>query len=189
MQHVQGAIIAGALTEIVIGASGLIGKLLKFVGPITIAPTVSERQMEKTSGTFCSATRVSKIVAAHTVSPTASSAPAAAGHYGPAGAAKAEDELLIVLSGECATFVSWLDADEPLVRAYAACILANIAFLEAGQKQVLDAQGVAPLVRLLKTKDNKKVTLHSTAAVQNITYKNAECCHASAVAAHARGIL
>ena len=93
-------------------------------------------------------------------------------------AAKAEDDLLIVLSGESETFVSWLDADEPLVRAYAACILANIAFLEAGQKQVLDAQGVAPLVRLLKTKDNKKVTLHSTAAIQNITYKNAECCHA-----------
>jgi len=41
MQHVQGAIIAGALTEIVIGASGLIGKLLRFVGPITIAPTIA----------------------------------------------------------------------------------------------------------------------------------------------------
>jgi len=93
-------------------------------------------------------------------------------------AAKAEDELLIVLSGECATFVSWLDAEEPLVRAYAACILANIAFLEAGQRQVLHAQGVSPLLRLLKTKDNKKVTLHSTAAIQNITYKNAECCAA-----------
>jgi nucleobase transporter 1/2 len=41
MQHVQGAIIAGALTEIVIGASGLIGKMLRFVGPITIAPTIA----------------------------------------------------------------------------------------------------------------------------------------------------
>ena len=41
MQHVQGAIIAGAITEIIIGSSGLIGKLLKFVGPITIAPTIA----------------------------------------------------------------------------------------------------------------------------------------------------
>lgn len=41
MQHVQGAIILGALAEIVIGFSGLIGKLLRFVGPITIAPTIA----------------------------------------------------------------------------------------------------------------------------------------------------
>jgi solute carrier family 23 (nucleobase transporter), member 1 len=41
MQHVQGAIILGALAEISIGASGLIGKLLKYVGPITIAPTIA----------------------------------------------------------------------------------------------------------------------------------------------------
>ena len=41
MTHVQGAIILGAITEIVIGASGLIGKLLRFVGPITIAPTIA----------------------------------------------------------------------------------------------------------------------------------------------------
>ncbi len=41
MQHVQGAIIAGSLFEIAIGASGLIGFLLRFVGPITIAPTIA----------------------------------------------------------------------------------------------------------------------------------------------------
>ena len=41
MQHVQGAVIAGALFEIAIGASGLIGKILRFVGPITIAPTIA----------------------------------------------------------------------------------------------------------------------------------------------------
>ena len=41
MQHVQGAIIAGAIFEIIIGASGLIGKILRFVGPITIAPTIA----------------------------------------------------------------------------------------------------------------------------------------------------
>ncbi len=41
MQHVQGAIILGALCEIVIGATGLIGRLLRFVGPITIAPTIA----------------------------------------------------------------------------------------------------------------------------------------------------
>ncbi len=41
MQHVQGAIILGAVAEIAIGASGLIGKMLRFVGPITIAPTIA----------------------------------------------------------------------------------------------------------------------------------------------------
>ncbi|MFQ6677522.1 MAG: uracil-xanthine permease family protein [Fidelibacterota bacterium] len=41
MQHVQGAIIAGSLVEIFVGASGMIGRLLKFVGPITIAPTIA----------------------------------------------------------------------------------------------------------------------------------------------------
>lgn len=41
MQHVQGAVIAGAVFEIVIGYTGLVGRLLKFVGPITIAPTIA----------------------------------------------------------------------------------------------------------------------------------------------------
>jgi len=40
IQHVQGAIIVGALVEIVVGYSGLVGRLLRFVGPITIAPTI-----------------------------------------------------------------------------------------------------------------------------------------------------
>jgi len=41
MQHVQGAIIAGALVEIILGYTGLVGKMLRFVGPITIAPTIA----------------------------------------------------------------------------------------------------------------------------------------------------
>jgi uracil-xanthine permease len=41
MQHIQGAIIAGALFEIVIGYTGLVGRVLKYVGPITIAPTIA----------------------------------------------------------------------------------------------------------------------------------------------------
>jgi len=41
MQHVQGAIIAGALVEIAVGASGLVGRMLRFIGPITIAPTIA----------------------------------------------------------------------------------------------------------------------------------------------------
>ncbi len=41
LQHLQGAVIAGSLFEIVIGYSGLVGKLLRFVGPITIAPTIA----------------------------------------------------------------------------------------------------------------------------------------------------
>ncbi|MCB9553416.1 MAG: solute carrier family 23 protein [bacterium] len=41
MQTVQGAIIVGALVEIAIGYSGLVGRLRRFIGPITIAPTIA----------------------------------------------------------------------------------------------------------------------------------------------------
>ena len=41
LQHIQGAIILGSLVQIVLGYSGLVGKLLRFVGPITIAPTIA----------------------------------------------------------------------------------------------------------------------------------------------------
>jgi len=41
LQHIQGAVIVGALFEIVIGFSGLMGKMLRFVGPVTIAPTIA----------------------------------------------------------------------------------------------------------------------------------------------------
>ncbi|MCA9550438.1 MAG: solute carrier family 23 protein [Myxococcales bacterium] len=41
MAHVQGAIIAGAFVEIAVGYSGLVGRLLRFVGPVTIAPTIA----------------------------------------------------------------------------------------------------------------------------------------------------
>lgn len=41
LQHIQGAVIIGALFEILVGASGLVGKLLRFVGPVTIAPTIA----------------------------------------------------------------------------------------------------------------------------------------------------
>jgi nucleobase transporter 1/2 len=39
--HVQGAIIAGAFVEMAVGYSGLVGRLLRFVGPVTIAPTIA----------------------------------------------------------------------------------------------------------------------------------------------------
>ncbi len=41
LQHIQGAVIAGSIFEIAIGFSGLMGKLLRFVGPVTIAPTIA----------------------------------------------------------------------------------------------------------------------------------------------------
>lgn len=41
MQTVQGAIIVGALAEIIIGYTGLVGRLRRFIGPITIAPTIA----------------------------------------------------------------------------------------------------------------------------------------------------
>lgn len=39
--HVQGAIIAGAFFEILLGATGLAGAVLRFVGPVSIAPTIA----------------------------------------------------------------------------------------------------------------------------------------------------
>jgi nucleobase transporter 1/2 len=41
LQHVQGAVIAGSFFEMLIGFSGMMGRLLRFVGPITIAPTIA----------------------------------------------------------------------------------------------------------------------------------------------------
>ena len=41
LQHIQGAVIAGSFFEMLIGYSGLMGRLLRFVGPITIAPTIA----------------------------------------------------------------------------------------------------------------------------------------------------
>ncbi|MCP3920927.1 MAG: xanthine permease [bacterium] len=41
LQHVQGAVIVGSVFEMVVGFSGLVGLLLRFVGPITIAPTIA----------------------------------------------------------------------------------------------------------------------------------------------------
>lgn len=41
MQHVQGAIIAGAFVEILIGFTGGVGRLLRFVSPVVIAPTIA----------------------------------------------------------------------------------------------------------------------------------------------------
>ena len=41
MAEVQGAIIVGGLVQVVIGYSGLVGKFLKYIGPITIAPTIA----------------------------------------------------------------------------------------------------------------------------------------------------
>jgi nucleobase transporter 1/2 len=41
MRHVQGAVILGSVFEIGIGYSGAVGKLLRFVGPLTIAPTIA----------------------------------------------------------------------------------------------------------------------------------------------------
>lgn len=41
MQHVQGAIIAGSLCEVLIGFTGAVGMLLRFVSPVVIAPTIA----------------------------------------------------------------------------------------------------------------------------------------------------
>ena len=41
MRHVQGAVIAGSFFEMAIGFSGLMGRMIKFITPVTIAPTIA----------------------------------------------------------------------------------------------------------------------------------------------------
>ena len=41
MQHVQGAVIVGGLFEAAMGYTGLVGWLLRFIGPVTVAPTIA----------------------------------------------------------------------------------------------------------------------------------------------------
>ncbi len=39
--QVQGSIIVASLVQVVIGVTGLMGLLLRFIGPLTIAPTIA----------------------------------------------------------------------------------------------------------------------------------------------------
>jgi len=86
------------------------------------------------------------------------------------------DPILLILGTAAASFVEWLETPEPLVKAYAACILANVAFLREGQDRVREAGGIGPLLALLREKHESKVTLHAAAAVQNLTFKSEACC-------------
>ena len=40
-QQVQGAVMVSSLFQIFIGFTGLVGILLRFIGPITVAPTIA----------------------------------------------------------------------------------------------------------------------------------------------------
>ena len=132
----------------------------------------------------------------------------------------ATDPVLKKLGRLSTSFVDWLGAEEPLVKAYASCILANIAFIEEGQEAVFNAGGITPLLSLLREHQDTKVRAfhktaisltanaevrtplpchatthpppqshplrlmwhllqvktHATAAIQNLTFKNAACC-------------
>ena len=39
--QIQGAIIVASLFQVVIGATGIVGLFLRFIGPLTIAPTIA----------------------------------------------------------------------------------------------------------------------------------------------------
>ena len=41
MRELQGAIILASLVEVVLGLTGLVGVLLRFIGPLTIAPVIT----------------------------------------------------------------------------------------------------------------------------------------------------
>jgi nucleobase transporter 1/2 len=41
MQHLQGAIIGGAVVQMVLGYTGMVGRMLRFISPVVIAPTIA----------------------------------------------------------------------------------------------------------------------------------------------------
>ncbi|MEM9491465.1 MAG: solute carrier family 23 protein, partial [Myxococcota bacterium] len=41
MQHIQGAIIVGAVVEMILGYTGMVGALVRFISPVIIAPTIA----------------------------------------------------------------------------------------------------------------------------------------------------
>lgn len=100
-------------------------------------------------------------------------------------AAKAPDESLLLLSERTPLFVSWMSNNESgvVLHAYAACIIANIAFLPQGQLSLCTCgDAVGQIVHRVQgvtkspSKDEQRVLVHCTAALQNITYKNPDGC-------------
>jgi len=57
MRELQGAIILASLFEVAIGLFGLVGILLRFIGPLTIAPTITliGVSLYGTASSYCSA--------------------------------------------------------------------------------------------------------------------------------------
>jgi nucleobase transporter 1/2 len=41
MQHLQGAIIGGAVVQMILGYTGMVGRMLRFISPVVIAPTIA----------------------------------------------------------------------------------------------------------------------------------------------------
>jgi len=41
MRELQGAVILASLVEVVLGVTGLVGVLLRYIGPLTIAPVIT----------------------------------------------------------------------------------------------------------------------------------------------------
>ena len=101
-------------------------------------------------------------------------------------AAKAEDDSLLLLSEKTPVFVGWMCDDHStgvVLHAYAACIVANIAFLPEGQRSLCACgDAVAQIVKRVEgisksmSKEEQRVVVHCTAALQNITYKNPDGC-------------
>ena len=54
--QIQGAIAVSAIVQIVIGATGLLGLVLRFIGPLTITATITVVGISlfKTAADFCS---------------------------------------------------------------------------------------------------------------------------------------
>ena len=95
------------------------------------------------------------------------------------------DESLLLLSERTSLFVDWMSNNESgvVLHAYAACIIANIAFLPQGQEALCGCgDAVSQIVRRVEgvtkspSKDEQRVLVHCTAALQNITYKNPDGC-------------
>lgn len=104
-------------------------------------------------------------------------------------AASADEEDLLRLAEHADVFVTWLSATPtaPVAfHAYAACTVANIAFLPQGQQALISNRPLATISHLVSrldtinrgdlTKEEHRVLVHCCASLQNLTYQNAGGC-------------
>jgi hypothetical protein len=65
-------------------------------------------------------------------------------------AAEGSDEMLLMFAGHAADFVTWLaDESMPILRAYIACIIGSIGFIQEGQDRLLETDVLEKVLEML----------------------------------------